>query len=202
MPIAHNNPFRQSRYLLSAHSFSQFPVDAGREVAFVGRSNVGKSSVINALTDQKRLAKTSKTPGRTRQINFFTVDEGSRLVDLPGYGFARVDRSVKRQWDKVINEYFSHRQSLAGLILILDIRRQITPEDEEILKWCRIAGVPAHILLNKADKLSSHKRQQALAGYKKRVSPGSGVSLQLFSALDRTGIEEAVAILSGWLPLG
>jgi GTP-binding protein len=193
-----NNPYRQSTYLLSAHNLQQFPDDVGREVAFVGRSNVGKSSIINTITDQKRLAKTSKLPGRTRQINFFTVENEIRIVDLPGYGFARVDRSMKRAWDQVIKGYFSNRKSLAGLILIIDIRRKVTEEDENMLNWCQLANIPVHLILNKADKFSFQQRQKEYNRFKQYFQ-GRSISIQLFSVLDKTGIVEVVDVLNGWL---
>ncbi|MGK0297015.1 MAG: GTP-binding protein [Gammaproteobacteria bacterium] len=193
-----NNPYRQSNYLLSAHTLEQFAEDIGREVAFVGRSNVGKSSVINTITDQKRLAKTSKSPGRTRQINFFTVSSDVRLVDLPGYGFARVDQSLKKQWERVINGYFSNRRSLAGLMLIVDIRRKVTLEDENMLRWCDTANVPVHLILNKSDKLPFQKKQKAYNEFQQYFK-GRQVSMQLFSVLDKKGVGEAVDILNAWL---
>ena len=193
-----DNRYRQCNYLLSAHNSSQFPDDFGREVAFVGRSNVGKSSVINKITDQKRLAKTSKTPGRTRQINFFTVEDGIRLVDLPGYGFAKVDRSLKIQWRKVINSYFENRTSLVGLFLIMDIRRQITDDDRVMIDWCKHVNIPVHIVINKADKLPFQKRKQAYGGLEKEFK-GISVTSQLFSSVAKIGEDNAVETLDSWL---
>lgn len=193
-----DNPYRQSCYLLSAHLSSQFPADNGIEVAFVGRSNVGKSSVINSLTDQKRLAKTSKTPGRTRQINFFTVTDDIRLVDLPGYGFAAVDLAMRRQWDKVINSYFTTRQSLAGLVLIIDIRRGLKEDDLKLLDWCDSVGIPVHIVVNKADKLSRQKQIEALRTLEQDLGEYTA-TFQPYSVLNRTGQADLLTVLNEWL---
>jgi len=193
-----NNPYRNSKYLLSAYNFQQFPTDSGREVAFVGRSNVGKSSVINSITDHKRLAKTSKTPGRTQQINFFTVENYIRLVDLPGYGYARVHKSIKKQWEVLINDYFSARNSLVGLILILDIRRDVTLQDKEMLGWCQAVKIPVHLLINKADKFSYQQKSKSFEKFKK-FFPAEELSIQLFSTIDRTGVDEVTHILNRWL---
>jgi len=193
-----NNPYRGSQFLTSASKINQFPADIGREVAFIGRSNVGKSSVINCLTDNKSLAKTSKTPGRTRLINFFTVKDDIRLVDLPGYGFARVDTATKRQWGEMINDYFMERSSLAGITLIVDIRRPLKAGDLEMIDWSERAGLPVHLILNKADKLPFSRQKKALQDIKKQVDE-THVSMQLFSVLKKTGIEEAVFRLNTWL---
>lgn len=193
------NPYRQANYMLSAHNVSHFPEDTGYEVAFVGRSNVGKSSVINTIADQKNLARTSKTPGRTQQINFFHVNEGVRLVDLPGYGFAKVSLSMKQQWSEMINRYLTGRTSLAGLIMIIDIRRDICREDTQMLEWCRSTDVPVHVLINKADKLAYGKRKQALLKFQHELADGLVVSAQLYSATAKTGVEEAREVLNSWL---
>ena len=192
------NPYRQSEFLLSAHDISHFPADSGREVAFVGRSNVGKSSVINTITDQTGLARTSKTPGRTQQINFFTVEEDVRLVDLPGYGFAKVPASVRKQWDIVINDYFNYRNSLAGLILIIDVRRELSAEDNNMLEWCQARNIKIHLLLNKADKLPFGQQKQALSRFERELA-GRQASLQLFSATTKAGLEQALETLNLWL---
>ncbi|MEX2353140.1 MAG: ribosome biogenesis GTP-binding protein YihA/YsxC [Gammaproteobacteria bacterium] len=193
-----DNPYRQAEYILSAHEFSHFPPDSGREVAFVGRSNVGKSSVINTITDQKNLARTSKTPGRTQQINFFHVEDGIRLVDLPGYGFAKVALSMKQQWFTLINRYLTNRQSLAGLVIIVDIRREISAEDRQMLEWCVTMGVAVHVLINKADKLAFGKRKQALHRFQQELA-GSPASFQLYSATAKTGTDEVREVLGLWL---
>jgi len=192
------NPYRQTKFLLSAQDISHFPEDIGREVAFVGKSNVGKSSVINAITNQTGLARTSKTPGRTQHINFFTVAEQIRLVDLPGYGFAKVPAPIKKQWGIVINDYFNLRQSLVGLVLIVDIRRELSPEDRNILDWCLARDINIHLLINKADKLPFGQRKQALLTLEREFA-GQAVSTQLFSATTGAGLEQILARLNDWL---
>ncbi len=184
--------------MLGAHTLVQCPHDQGKEVAFAGRSNVGKSSVLNAITGHHRLARTSKTPGRTQQLNFFSVGESQRLVDLPGYGYARVPEKIKLHWSKVMQAYFETRQSLTGLMLIADIRHPLKLLDEQILEWCINAGLPVHVLLNKADKVSRGAGLKALQLLKNkyRNNPFSG---QLFSAQDGTGVEEARSKLDEWL---
>ncbi|NNE37176.1 MAG: YihA family ribosome biogenesis GTP-binding protein [Gammaproteobacteria bacterium] len=193
-----NNPYRGSQFLTSAAKLTQFPVDTGREVAFIGRSNVGKSSIINCLTENKRLAKTSKTPGRTRLINFFTVTDGIRLVDLPGYGFARVNSSMKRQWSQLINDYFMARDSLCGIILIIDIRRQLRAEDLEMIDWGKKTGLPIHLIVNKADKLPFNRQKRALKEIKADVDEDH-VSVQLFSMPHKSGVDDVVMRLNAWL---
>jgi GTP-binding protein len=193
-----DNHYRQTRFLLSAQQMEHFPPDHGGEVAFVGKSNVGKSSVINALTGHSGLARTSKTPGRTQMVNFFEVSDGTRLVDLPGYGFARVPTEVKRHWDIVINDYFNYRQSLRGLILIVDIRRELSDEDNNMLTWCLAREIPVHLLLNKADKLPFGQKKQALLQYKRQLGDRA-VSVQLFSATHREGMDELLMYLNKWL---
>jgi len=192
------NLLRQAQFLLSAHRLDQSPADSGVEVAFVGRSNAGKSSVINTLTGRRNLARTSKTPGRTQQINYFSLDERRRLVDLPGYGFARVPPSMKTHWFKTINAYFERRRSLAGLVLIMDVRRDPGEEDLQILEWCRAVDLPVLILLNKADKLSYGAARQRLLAVQAGLA-GDGRSLQLFSAKTRAGLDEAAGIVLDWL---
>jgi GTP-binding protein len=194
------NPFRQTRYLLSAHNVSQFPQDTGREVAFVGRSNSGKSSVINTITDQRNLARTSKTPGRTRLINFFEAGPDVRLVDLPGYGYARVDDAMIKNWEKVINGYLSTRETLSGLILVVDIRRDFGSEELQLINWCESVGVPVHVLANKADKLNRHKQNQAIQGLRGQVQ-GHNLTLQPFSCLKKTGLEGLMEVLCGYLQI-
>jgi GTP-binding protein len=193
--------FHQARYLLSAHSLSQLPPDVGGEVAFAGRSNTGKSSVINTLTRQKALAKTSKTPGRTQQINFFILDQWSRLVDLPGYGYARVPEATKRHWAEILTAYLVQRKSLRGLVLIVDIRRGLLEFDLQLLAWACDYEVPVHVLLNKSDKLSRQAAARALGAVRQLLDArgGSGTSLQLFSALKKTGVEMLEITLNQWL---
>ena len=190
--------YEQAEFLLSAHNYHQLPPDIDREVAFAGRSNAGKSSVINTLTNRKRLAKTSRTPGRTRLINIFTLDQGIRLVDLPGYGYAKVPGPVKRHWSGLITAYLERRKSLRGLVLIVDIRRGLNEQDTQLLGWCRLNDLPVHVLLNKADKLSGNAYRQAYSRAARQLD-GPGNTLQLFSASKKTGLEELKTTLAGWL---
>ena len=183
--------------MLGVNSLRQLPEDRGIEVAFAGRSNVGKSSVINTITGIKNLARTSKTPGRTREINYFYLDEDRRLVDLPGYGYARVSASIRDHWSRLLDGYFQHRASLSGLILIMDIRHPLKPFDEQMLHWCQYKHLPVHILLNKADKLSKSTAKHTCLDIKKRLTDQQ-VTLQLFSALQRKGVDEARERLDSW----
>jgi len=192
------NTYRQASYATSAHTLDQLMPDTGREVAFAGRSNAGKSSVINAITGQNRLAKISKTPGRTQLINFFSVNEHVRLVDLPGYGYAKVPLKLQAHWAQTLGEYFQQRQSLAGIILIVDIRRLPGEYDLQMLDWCESAGLPVHILLNKSDKLAFGARKKALLQVEKKLTY-TNQSVQLFSVLKRDGIDELATVLDRWL---
>lgn len=197
----HTIRFHQAQFLLSAHTIRQLPPDEGGEAAFAGRSNAGKSSVINTLTRQRGLAKTGKTPGRTRLINFFILENRSRLVDLPGYGYARVPGPVKKHWYGVIDEYLAKRKSLRGLVLITDIRRGMTGLDLQLLEWSRVHELPVHVLLNKADKLSRGPAGRVLSTVTQGLADSglSHVSLQLFSAIKKTGVEELEDKLNAWL---
>lgn len=156
--VRKHNPYRTASYVISAHHLKQLPADSGYEVAFAGRSNAGKSSAINTLTEQKSLARTSKTPGRTQQIVIFDLDEERRIADLPGYGYAKVPQKLKAHWQQVMQRYFEQRKCLRGVVLVMDIRHPMKPFDEQMLAWCSASGVPCHVLLTKADKL---KRGQA-----------------------------------------
>jgi GTP-binding protein len=184
-------------FLKSAQKASQFPADSGREVAFAGRSNSGKSSAINAITGRRGLARTSKTPGRTQLINFFEIDDARRLVDLPGYGYAKVAETVRLQWRVLLEAYFQQRQSLAGLFITVDVRRGLRDLDQVMLSWSREAGVPAAVLLTKADKLSRS------AGLNRRQEISADVpdeqTLILFSAPRRNGVDDAREQLLVWL---
>ncbi len=196
--------YNQAQYTTSANKASQLPVDIGKEVAFAGRSNVGKSSAINTLTHRRGLARTSKTPGRTQLINFFEIDEQHRLVDLPGYGFAKVPDRVKQHWQQLISSYLNDRQALKGLIVIMDSRRPFTPFDVQMLDWCEHAKMPAHVLLTKTDKLSKNEAQATLSQAKKTLKQQAReipVSIQLFSSLKKTGIEEIYSKLNEWLEI-
>lgn len=193
------NPFRQARYALAAHYLRQLPADEGIEVAIAGRSNAGKSSALNMLTDQKSLARTSKTPGRTQQIVIFDVAEGRRLADLPGYGYAKVPHELREHWQGVMQDYFETRQSLRAVVLVMDIRHPLKPFDVQMLNWCATAGLPCHVLLTKADKL---KRGPALAtlAQVRRELPGEATA-QVFSAKSGEGLEEWVGLMCQWFDL-
>lgn len=194
--------YRAAQFTLSAARLSQLPPDEGVEIAFAGRSNAGKSSAINRLTGQRGLARTSKTPGRTQLINFFALDEGRRLVDLPGYGYAKVAEEVKRRWQQTMEQYLSSRQSLRGLVLLMDVRHPLKEVDQQLLSWCWQVGMPVHVLLTKADKLKRGAAQNILLQVRRELearSPAQLTSVQLFSALKGTGLEEAYGVLDGWL---
>ena len=188
--------YRDTNLILSAQTLEQCPEDTGGEVAFAGYSNTGKSSVINAITGLKGLARTSKAPGRTRLLNFFSLGPGRRLVDLPGYGYARVSVEMRQQWEEAMSQYLEKRRSLIGLMLIMDIRNPLKQLDLFLLAWCREAGLPVHVLLNKADKLSRPAGMRVLQQVVKQVI---GVATaQLFSAHHRTGIDESRKRLNVW----
>lgn len=190
--------FQSARFLTSASKLEQCPPDEGAEVAFAGRSNAGKSSCINTLTAQSKLARTSKTPGRTQLINFFTLDPQTRLVDLPGYGFAQVPLEVKQQWQQELGRYLRERLSLKGLVLLMDIRHPLQPFDEHMIEWARSNNLPLHIVLTKADKLNRAPAQQTLLAVQKQLA-GTGASIQLFSSLKKSGVEELREKLTTWL---
>lgn len=189
--------FEQAAFLKSAAKLSQCPLDVGAEVAFCGRSNAGKSSAINCLTAQRKLARTSKTPGRTQLINFFALTDSTRLVDLPGYGYAKVPEAVKRDWHRNIDDYLQNRHSLKGLILVSDIRHPLKEFDEMMLDWSSRSRVPIHILLTKADKLKRGARQSTFFNVKQKVS--DAVTLQVFSSASGIGKNILVQRLSQWL---
>lgn len=184
-------------FLMSAREPAQFPADSGREVAVAGRSNSGKSTAINALVGRRSLARTGKTPGRTQLINFFRIGEDRRLVDLPGYGYAKVPDAVRKHWRHLLEAYFRRRQSLVGLLVTVDIRRGLKELDWVMLDWARNSDVPAAVLLTKADKLSrgaSRSRHLEVSG----ILPDS-VQALAFSAPKRLGVVEARQHLTGWL---
>ena len=195
--------FKRAKFLLSAPTLRQCPQDSGCEVAFAGRSNAGKSSAINTLTDNKNMARTSKTPGRTQLINYFEVGQDKRLVDLPGYGYAKVPRAVKAKWDHHLAEYLQLRQSLVGLILLMDIRHPLQDYDQQMLNWAAQAALPVHILLTKADKLKRGPAKSSLLAVDKRLrdmDPGyTLLSVQIFSSLKKIGLEELERQLNYWL---
>jgi len=181
--------FHNVRFLTSAHQARQFPPDLGAEVAVAGRSNAGKSSAINAIVQRKGLAKTSKTPGATRLINFFELEAGRRLVDLPGYGFAAVPGQMREHWGTLIEGYFKRRQCLRGAIVVMDVRHPLTEHDQSMLELALAQSVPVHIVLTKADKLGRGAGKQAMAVVQKAVGPA--VTVQLLSALNGDGVAEA-----------
>ncbi|MFT4767104.1 MAG: GTP-binding protein [Glaciecola sp.] len=192
--------YRKAEFLTSAAKVSQCPDDSGWEVAFAGRSNAGKSSAINSLTQNHKLARTSKTPGRTQLINFFTVGEQQRIVDLPGYGYAKVPQKLKQEWTRQMEAYLRERQSLRGLILLSDCRHPLQPFDQQMLGWAADAEMPVHMLLTKCDKLSNGAGKQTLLKVRGKVAHlGDLVSCQLFSALKHQGHGELIAILDHWL---
>jgi GTP-binding protein len=194
--------FNKARYLSAAHYPDQWPQDSGAEVAFAGRSNVGKSSAINAITSQKRLAKTSKTPGRTQQIVFFEIDETIRLVDLPGYGYAKAPEKLRRHWKGFITEYLTSRQSLRALVIPMDIRRPLTELDITMLECCWQIGLPAHVLLTKSDKFKRGRAMNTLQAVAGELKSQPETTVQLFSAQTRAGIKEARQVIAGLLGNG
>lgn len=196
--MAEYNPFRQASYLLSAHHLHQLPPDLGFEVAIAGRSNAGKSSAINALTGQKSLARTSKTPGRTQQIVMFELDISRRIADLPGYGYAKVPPKLKQHWQAVMSQYLQSRQCLRGVVLVMDIRHPLKPFDEQMLNWCAQSNLPCHVLLSKADKLKRGPGQASLLKVRKRMPQAPGFSVQTFSAKTANGLDQWLRCLRDW----
>ena len=192
---------------ISVNHFDELPNDEGIEIAFAGRSNAGKSSAINSLSKQNRLAYVSKQPGRTQLINFFSIDDHISLVDLPGYGYAKVPETVKNHWIETLPRYLQERNSLAGLIIVMDIRRPLTKLDIQMLDWFAPRQKPIHILLTKSDKLSKDKSLRTLIEVKKIVQEKwvnlyqIKFTVQLFSSLKKQGIEEANTIIQSWLNL-
>jgi len=193
--------FSQVRFSTSAPSLDQCPGDSVSEVAFAGRSNAGKSSAINALCGQSGLARTSKTPGRTQLINFFITTPGRYLVDLPGYGFAKVPLQVKQRWQLGLENYLRRRQSLSGLVLLSDSRHPLKDFDRMMIDWAQDCGLPLHLLLTKADKLKRGAAQNVLLKVNREMSAYSSVSTQLFSALKHQGIDQARNQVSAWLAM-
>ena len=180
-------------FLTSAGGLARCPRDAEPEVAFVGRSNAGKSSSLNRLTGRRNLARVSKTPGRTQLINFFAVASGGRLVDLPGYGYAKASKSRRQAWGKAVDDYLNKRANLAAVVLVIDARHPLQPFDNDMLEWCAARELPLLALLNKADKLSRSAQTQALRGIAAKI-PACGQAL-LFSAANGQGSPEAVAFV-------
>tara|TARA_B100001079_G_C16392751_1_gene507675 strand:- start:465 stop:1064 length:600 start_codon:yes stop_codon:yes gene_type:complete len=185
-----NKSYHQAKFLLSCPSLKGAPADEGYEVIFAGRSNAGKSSSINTLTLQKKLAKVSRTPGRTQHLVFFELDKDRRLVDLPGYGYAKVPEKVKLQWHRDMSEYFEKRQCLAGAVLVMDSRHPLKPFDQMMLDWCVNINLPTQILLTKADKLKKGAASNALLKVRREVKDHPYVNVQLFSSLKKQGLED------------
>ena len=185
--------FPDAVFLTSAHEARQFVPDSGAEVAFAGRSNAGKSSAINTILSRRNFARTSKSPGRTQLINFFSLTGDQRLVDLPGYGYARVGKSLRKHWRGLLAEYFESRASLQGLFLVVDSRRRLGDFDWQMLDWSRMIECPVHVLLTKADKLKRQEASRTLAAVQKDL--GGIATVQLFSATKRLGLEEARRLL-------
>jgi len=192
--------YRQATFLISAPSIKQAVPDKGYEVAFAGRSNAGKSSAINTLTDIRSLARTSKTPGRTQQLIFFRLDDDHRLVDLPGYGYAKVSEAVKKKWQQYMTAYLIERQCLRGLILVMDIRHPMSDYDQELLSLCQHAELPVHILLTKADKLKKGPANNTLYQVAAQLeSLGIEASLQTFSSHTKSGVDDVHSVLDEWM---
>ena len=191
--------YTKAKFFTSAPDIRHLKNDTGIEVAFAGRSNAGKSSALNTLTRQKNLARTSKTPGRTQLINYFLIEPAKYLVDLPGYGFAKVPLKVKYKWQNELEKYLSARKPLVGLILLTDIRHPLKEHDFVIIDWAVQSGLPLHLLLTKCDKLKKGAAQNTLLKVRERIENLPKVSVQLFSSLKTTGVKEATELISTWL---
>ncbi|GGI81112.1 ribosome biogenesis GTP-binding protein YihA/YsxC [Shewanella gelidii] len=195
--------FRKAKFLISApdiaHLDEYLPGDAGVEIAFAGRSNAGKSSALNALTEQKGLARTSKTPGRTQLINVFSLDEHRRLVDLPGYGFAQVPLAMKKKWQQALGEYLQERQCLSGVVVLMDIRHPMKDLDMQMIEWAVESEIPVLALLTKSDKLAQNVRMKTVNAVRKKLADyGEAVKVEPFSALKGTGKPKVLGILNAW----
>lgn len=198
--MAEANLLRTAHYLKSVHELHQLPADDGLEVAIAGRSNAGKSSAINAITDQNALARTSKTPGRTQQLVYFEVAPQRFLVDLPGYGYAKVPPGLRDHWRGLIETFFRTRAALRGLVVVMDVRHPLRDFDRQMLDYGTARGLACHCLLTKADKLPRGQAARALLEVRKTL--GNKIGVQLFSATSRQGVDEARAVLANWLALG
>ncbi len=200
------NPFVRAGYLLAAHTPRQLPPDGGFEVAFAGRSNAGKSSALNALCQQNALARVSKTPGRTQQLVFFELPphEGKFLVDLPGYGYAKVPQDLQAHWQAFLDQYFRTRQALKGLVVVMDIRHPLKDYDRHMIAYAAERGLPAHAILTKADKLGRGAAGNVLLAVRKDLQAqyGDTVSVQTFSAESKAGVDELRSVVAGWLEIG
>lgn len=191
--------YAKTYFVTSAPDINHLPSDTGIEIAFAGRSNAGKSSALNILTNQKNLARTSKTPGRTQLINLFETAPDCRLVDLPGYGYAQVPEEVKRKWQKSLGEYLQKRESLKGLVILMDIRHPLKDLDQQMIDWAVQSNLPVMLLLTKADKLASGAQKQQLNMVKEAILPFQGnITVTTFSSLKRTGLEQLKQKLDEW----
>lgn len=188
-----------AKFQTSAPDIKRLPDDSGIEVAFAGRSNAGKSSALNTLTRQKSLARTSKTPGRTQLINVFSLDDSRRLIDLPGYGYAKVPIEMKKKWQKALGEYLQLRDSLRGLVVLMDIRHPLKDLDRDLIEWAVDSELPVLVLLTKSDKLSQGKAKSEVLQVKKKCAEiGNNIEVFAFSSLKRAGVEQATQVLSNW----
>jgi len=191
--------YQKAEFLLSVAKSNQLPLDQGMEIAIVGRSNAGKSSVLNQLTQNKSLARVSKTPGRTQHINLFQLDTQRRIADLPGYGYAKVPPEMKHHWQALMDEYLRNRDCLRGLVLVMDIRHPLKEFDKQFLTWCNQCNLPVHILLNKSDKLSNNAIKQTERLVNEHVATyGIPITVQVFSALKGIGTKEFQIQLDKW----
>lgn len=192
--------FQNATFYLSAHHLQDLPPPSGIEVAFAGRSNAGKSSALNTLANHNRLAFVSKQPGRTQLINFFSLGGDRYLVDLPGYGYAKVPEAMRKHWQLTLSSYLSHRSTLSGLVLVMDCRHPLTPLDRQMLDWFSPTGRPIHVLLTKSDKLSRSEANKTLIAVRKELSQHwPNCTVQLFSSLKKQGVEEAEKVIGQWL---
>ena len=205
MDMAVPNPFNRADYLLAAHTHRQLPPDGGREVAFAGRSNAGKSSALNALCGRNALARVSKTPGRTQQLVYFGLPphEGKYLVDLPGYGYAKVPQDLQAHWQAFLEGYFGSRDALRGLVVVMDVRHPLKEYDRQMLGYAMRRGLPAHVILTKADKLGRGAAGNTLQAVRMELarSFADSVSVQLFSGESKQGVDELRAVVAGWLAI-
>lgn len=191
--------YQRATFLTSAPDIKALPADQGIEVAFAGRSNAGKSSALNTLTRQNSLARTSKTPGRTQLINTFSLDADRRLIDLPGYGFAKVPLAVKEKWQKSLAEYLQKRDSLKGLVVLMDIRHPMKDLDQDLISWAVASDLPVLVLLTKADKLASGARKKVLSEVREASMAFMGdVTVQMFSSLNKLGLDAVEQVLDTW----
>lgn len=188
----------RAEFVKEAHTLDQLPPDAGMEIAFAGRSNAGKSSAINALCGRRKLARTSRTPGRTQQFVVYEFAPGRRIIDLPGFGFAKVAKSKRAHWSSEIPRYLEMRRALKGLVLVVDSRHPLKVEELDIVRWCEAADLPLLLLLNKMDKLNQRERAKSLKAVRESTGSPGLLEVQLFSATERLGVPDALKRLAGW----